>query len=292
MPELPEVETTIKDLQIKVLNRTFIDVWTNFGRMIKKPRSFKKFKKELKEKKIKKIWRRGKNIIIELSQGYSLLMHQKMTGHLLYGKWEQKKGRWISQIKGVLEDRENDYIHLMFFLDNKKMLAFCDLRKFGKVELWKTEELKNSKELKKLGIEPLGKNFTFRKFKETILKKKKGKIKQVLMNQEVIAGIGNIYSDEILWGAKINPFKDISKLKVAELKKIYRAVRKILEKAIKLKGSSVSDFRDTQGKKGKFDKMLKIYRKEGQKCPRCGAIIQKAKIAGRTVHFCPRCQKK
>jgi len=292
MPELPEVETTVNNLKKKILSRTFIDVWTNFGKMIEKPRNFKEFKKELKGKKIKKIWRRGKNIIFELSQRYSLLMHQKMTGHLLYGKWEQRKGQWIPQTKGALEDRENDYIHLMFFLDNKKMLAFCDLRKFGKAELWKTEELKNSKELRRLGAEPLDKNFTFRKFKEIILKKKKGKIKQVLMNQEVIAGIGNIYSDEILWEAKVSPFKDISKLNPVELKKIYQAIRKILAKAIKLKGSSVSDFRDAQGEKGKFDKMLKIYRKEGQKCPRCGAIIQKAKINGRTAHFCPRCQKK
>jgi len=169
------------------------------------------------------------------------------------------------------------------------MLALSDLRKFAKAELWKTEELKNSEEIKNLGPEPLSKDFTFEKFKE-VLKKKKGKIKQILMYQTVIAGIGNIYSDEILFEAQIHPFRKIPKLSETELKKIYQAMRKILKKAIELKGSSITDFRDIKGKRGSFDKIIKVYRKEGKKCSRCGTIIKRAKIGGRSAHFCPKCQ--
>ena len=166
MPELPEVETTIRDLRKKVLNRTFFDVWTDWKKVIKKPEDFKKFQKKIKGKKIKKIWRRGKNIIFELSQGYSLLIHQKLTGHLLYGKWDIKHRIWVAQDDNALKEKVNTYIHLMFFLDNGKMLALSDLRKFAKVELWKTEELKKSKEFRTLGLEPLEKRFDFKKFKE------------------------------------------------------------------------------------------------------------------------------
>ena len=189
-----------------------------------------------------------------------------------------------------MEEKVNTYIHLMFFLDSGKMLALSDLRKFAKVELWKTEELKNSKEFKKLGPEPLAKNFTFKRFKEA-LKKKKGKIKQVLMNQEIIAGIGNIYSDEVLWLVKIHPFKNVSELNEEELKKIYNAIQRILKKAIELHGESFSDYRDPEGRKGRFDKMRKVYRREGEKCSRCRTEIKRAKIGGRSAHFCPKCQK-
>lgn len=290
MPELPEVETIVRDLKKKVLNRTFVDIWTDFEKMIKKPKDFKKFKKELRGKKIQKIWRRGKNIIFELSQGYSLLIHQKLTGHLLHGTWNMKHGTWKSKTSGFLEEKVNTYIHLLFTFDNGKMLALSDLRKFAKVKLWKTEELKNSEEIKSLGPEPLEKDFAFEKFKE-VLENKKGKIKQVLMNQEIIAGIGNIYSDEILWEAKVHPAKNTSKLKEKELKKIYQALKKILKKAIKVKGESISDFRRISGKKGGFDPLRKVYRREGERCPRCGTIIKREKIGGRSAHFCPKCQK-
>jgi len=111
------------------------------------------------------------------------------------------------------------------------------------------------------------------------------------MNQNVIAGIGNIYSNEILWEAKIHPFQNISKLKEDNLKKIYEAMKKILKKAIELGGESISDFRDTEGKKGRFDILRKVYRREGEKCSRCGTIIKRIKIGGRSAHFCPKCQK-
>lgn len=300
MPELPEVETTVKDLNKKVLLRTFIDVWTDFkkmirlrppgfGRQVKKP-DFEDFKKELIGKTIEKIRRRGKNILFELSEGKTLLIHQKLTGHLLYGIWEREKDKWRAKTPGFLQEKVNTYIHLIFFLDNGEMLALSDLRKFAKVELWKSEELKNSKEFKNLGPEPLNSDFNFEKFKK-IFKNKKGKIKQVLMNQEVIAGIGNIYSDEILWHAKIHPLREISSLTEQKLRIIYQNIQKVLKEAIKLRGESISDFRDLEGRKGYFDKARKVYQREGEKCSRCGAKIKRIKLAGRSAHFCPHCQR-
>jgi len=287
VPELPEVETIIRDLNKKVLNRTFINVWTDFAKTVRKPEDFERFKKEIKGKKIQKIWRRGKNIIFNLSENSSLLIHQKLTGHLLLGNWEFSEGKWIPPT-GPLTEKINTYIHLLFTLDNGQMLALSDLRKFAKVELWDNEGLK--KELSSFGPEPLEKDFTFEKFKECF-KGKRGKIKQVLMDQTVIAGIGNIYSDEILWQAKIYPFKNVSKLTDEELKEIYQAMREILAKAIKLGGESISDFRRISGERGYFDKERKVYRREGEPCPRCGIKIKRVKLGGRSVHYCPSCQK-
>ncbi len=291
MPELPEVETTVRDLKKKVLGRTFIDVWTDFKKMIKKPKDFKDFQKEIKGRKIENIRRRGKNILIDLSRNKTLLIHQKLTGHLLLGRWGLEKGEWKAEIPGPLaKDPMNRFLHLIFRLDNGQMLALSDLRKFAKAELWDSEKLTQSEEMKSLGPEPLDKSFTFEKFQECF-KGKKGKIKQVLMDQMVIAGIGNIYSDETLWEAKVHPFKDVSKLSEEKLKKIYQALKKILGKAVKVRGESISDFRRISGEKGGFDPLRKVYRREGEKCNRCGTIIKRVKLAGRSAHFCPKCQK-
>jgi len=297
MPELPEVQTTICGLKSKVLGRTFVDVWSDWEKIVKKPKNFHFFKKELKRKKINKIWRRAKNIIFDLSGGCSLLIHQKMTGHLLHGAWNMKHGTWTPAEKGPLDDPMNRFIHLMFFLDNGKMLALSDLRKFAKVELWKTEELLNSVEFQKFGPEPLEKSFTFKRFKETLKGEKslpagrQGKVKQVLMDQNVIAGIGNIYSSEALWWAKIHPEKDIAKLNEKELRLLYQAIKKVLKLGIKLGGESFSDYRKPDGSKGDFDDERKVYRKEGKKCQRCGKKIKRLKLGQRSAFFCPNCQK-
>jgi len=288
VPELPEVETIVRGLNEKVLGRTFIDIWTDSKKIVKKPESFEQFKKEIKGKTILKIWRRGKNILFDLSGNKVLLIHQKLTGHLLHGTWSMKHRTWQPKERGPLEEKINTYIHLLFTLDNGKMVALSDLRKFGKAELWETEELK--KELSSLGPEPLDRDFDFEEFKRVLLKTR-GKIKKILMDQKVIAGIGNIYSDEILWQAKVNPLRQIKTLNKKELKKIYKAIKEVLKKAVELRGTSTSDYRDIEGKKGFFQKQRKVYRREGEKCSRCGAIIKKIKLAGRSARFCPKCQK-
>jgi formamidopyrimidine-DNA glycosylase len=289
MPELPEVETVVRSLNKAILGRKIEDVWSDWGKLIKNPKNFKQFKKEVIGKKIKNVRRRGKNIIIELSENTSLLIHQKMTGHLLVGKWNLQSGTWKPKIKGPLGDPVNRFIHLMFWLSGGLMLALSDLRKFAKAELLSQAELQ--KELSSLGQEPLGKSFTFKKFKE-IFGQRRGKIKQVLMDQTVIAGIGNIYSDEILWEAGINPLRAINSLGNKEFKKIYLAIPKILKKAIELQGDSMSDYRLITGQKGHYQEVQKVYRQEGKPCSRQdGGIIKRIKVGGRSAHFCPVCQK-
>jgi len=290
MPELPEVETTIRGLKSKVQKRIFIDVWSDWEKTIKKPKSFLEFKKEIKNKKIKNIWRRAKNIIFDLSGDYSLLVHQKMTGHLLVGKWIFENKKWVPKTKGPLQDPYNRFIHLVFFFDNNTMMALSDVRKFAKVELWKTKDLLNSETFKNLGPEPLEKTFTFNKFKE-VLKRKRGKIKQILMDQNIIAGIGNIYASEALWYAKIHPQKETFKLNEKELKSLYQSIKKVLESSVKLGGESFSDYRKPDGTKGGFDTERKAYKREGQKCYRCKTKIKRIKFAGRSAFFCPNCQK-
>ena len=192
--------------------------------------------------------------------------------------------------KGPLEEKINTFIHLLFTLDNGKMIALSDVRKFAKAELWKTEDLLSSDEFKNLGPEPLEKNFTFAKFKEA-LKGKKGKVKQVIMVPEVIAGIGNIYSNEALWWAKIHPQKDVSKLSDVQLKLLYYSIIKVLLAGVKLGGESFSDYRNIDGKKGHFDDERKVYKREKQKCARCKTLIILLKFGGRSAFFCPKCQR-
>ena len=127
MPELPEVQTTVDGLQKGVLNRTFVDVWTDWKKTVKKPASFELFKTELRGKKIMRVWRRAKNVIFELSDGYSLLIHMKMTGHLLVGAWKQDGKTWKAVNNTILEEKINGYLHIIFFLDNGDMMALSDL---------------------------------------------------------------------------------------------------------------------------------------------------------------------
>jgi formamidopyrimidine-DNA glycosylase len=291
MPELPEVETTVRSLEQKVQGRTFVDFWTDFPKNIKKPKSLSKFEKAIKNKKILGMGRKAKNILFFLSDDKTLLVHQKMTGHLLLGKWKEIKGEWISQISGPLfSDPRNRFIHLILFLDDKNQIALSDMRKFSKIELWENSDLKKSKEFNALGPDPLSKDFTFKIFKKII--PERGKIKQVLMNQTIISGIGNIYSDEILWEARIHPLRDAGKLKDDELKNIYFAIAKVLKEALIAKGDSFSDYRLISGEVGGYQKIQKAYGRQKLACLRGdGGIIQRLKIGGRSAHFCPICQK-
>lgn len=290
MPELPEVQTVVNGLNKKIVGRKITGVWFDAPKIIKAPKPAD-FEKQIKGLKIEKISRRGKNILIYLTKNYLLLIHQKMTGHLLIGKWRMKNGKVESLIKDSLKEKVNGYIHLIFYLDNGWQLALSDLRKFAKILFGEKEEIEKLPDLTELGPEPLDEEFTLGKFKKTI-RQAHGKIKQVLMDQKIIVGVGNIYADEILYAAKIHPFRSADKLKESEIKKIYLAMKKILKRAIILRGTSTSDFRDTSGAAGKYGEKLLVYRKEGEQCPRrCGGIVRRVKIGGRSAHYCPNCQK-
>lgn len=282
MPELPEVTTMVNGLKKRVLNRAIIDVWTDAEKLIKNL-EFKEFKKAIKGKKIIDIFRKGKVICFRLSDNKILFVHPKMSGHFLIGKWERVKNSWQSN-----DDEMNKYIHLMFWLNNDLMLAFSDLRKFVRIELWNKQKLSQAKIIQDLGPDAL--EITLVQF-EKILQGSRKKIKQILMDQKLIAGIGNIYADEILFQAKVHPFKIANVLTKQEINKIYQAIKPILKKAIKLGGSSVSDFYNSEGNKGNFQNEFKVYRRNGKKCFNCSTIIKRKKLANRSTHFCPKCQK-
>ncbi len=285
MPELPEVEITVNFLKKKILGKKIKDVALEAEEIIKKPK-IGTFKKIIKGKQIKDIQRKGKNILFFLSKDYILLFHLKLTGHLLLGKWKKEKGKWTPLKEGPLkEDPLNKFLRVIFILDDGEMLALSDLRKFAKIELGKEKEI--LKELEKLGPNPL--EISLEEFKKRVQKRKKSEIKKVLMQQEVISGIGNIYSAEALWEAKISPFRKVKELSEGDLKKLFQSIKKILKEAIKLQGESISDWRKPDGEKGNYDKIRKVYRKE--KCQRCGGKILKKILGQRSTYFCASCQK-
>jgi len=279
MPELPEVETTVKSLSGLVVGSKIVDFWTDVPQRHSNIQNISFLKREILS--VKRI---GKNIVFVLSGGISILVHQKISGHLLYGTWSWDGSNWITE-DNFLSERINSFIRFVFVLDNKSMIVLVDPRKFAKVEVWENSEL--DKKINK-SIAPDALSVSKKEFIE-ILSKRRGIIKRVLMDQSIISGIGNIYSDEILWDAKISPYsiaKDVDALK------LYNSTRKILLKAIKLKGDSMSDYRLVDGSKGSFQKEHRVYGREGLKCLRNdGGIIQIKKIGNRSLRFCPVCQK-
>ena len=301
MPELPEVQTIVSDLQKILPGLKIGDVWTDWKKMFParggsalggENTPFENFKKEVIGEKIISVKRIGKNILINLSGNKTVLVHQKMTGHFLYGKWRMVDGKWESKEMGAIrDDPQNRFIHLVFNLSNDRQLALSDLRKFAKVLLWPTSKLSELEDINNLGPDPTAEDFDFNKFQDR-LAGKKGKIKTVLMDQSVFAGIGNIYSDEILWLAGIHPLRQVSSLTQEELKSIFTSTKKILKKAIEARGTSDSDYRDPSGKKGGYQEMLYVYGLEGEKCQKKdGGIIARLKVGGRSAHFCPIHQK-
>ena len=284
MPELPEVTTTVTDLKKNIIGFKIKDVWFDYKRNIK-------FSDLLIGKKVLEVKRKGKNILVYLSSGYLMLIHQKMSGHLLVGKWKLVEKKWVPIKKDEISlDRVNNYIHFLITFSNGKMLALSDLRKFAKVLVGKTEEIENLKELKSLGLDPFDKELTEKKFSE-LIQSKKGNIKKVLMDQTVVSGVGNIYADEILFASRVSPIRKIDSLNKSEISKIYINMREILKLAIKERGTSVSDFRDSEGKPGNFVNFLKVYGKKKGKCVGCQSDIKTIKMGGRTAHYCPKCQQ-
>jgi formamidopyrimidine-DNA glycosylase len=296
MPELPEVETVVQGLNNKIRGRKIVALWTDWPKYFRLSGGEKAFRRHVIGKKLLRVERRGKNILISLSDNHLLLVHQKLSGHLLYGRWKKNARpdknsktwegqKWIPDPpRGALLDPMNRFIRLIFFLDNKKMLALSDLRRFAKVLCGPKEAILGLADIKNIGPEPLDKNFTLAKFK-ALFGVRRGAIKQVLMDQAFIAGIGNIYSDEILYLAKIHPLSRAEKLKGPQFEKIYRVMRKIFKKAVKVRGTSIDDFRDTAGTKGAYGQLLMVYQKNGQKCPK-NHIIKRLKVGGRSAHFC------
>jgi formamidopyrimidine-DNA glycosylase len=285
MPELPEVQTIISDLNKKIKDDVIVDFWSDWKKSIKTP--FANFVKGIKGRKVLSASRIGKNILINLSDGKTIYVHLKMTGHLLV---KSEKLKVKSNGKDYFGEKVNQYIHHIFYLKSGRTMEFSDLRKFGKIILADTDKIGEIKEIRDLGVDAMEKGFTQEKLDE-ILDGRKTKIKQLLVDQSKVSGIGNIYISEILFEAGVLPTRPADSITSQEKKKLYLAIKNTLKKAIKLRGTSDSDYRDTAGAPGKFQNALKVYRRTGNKCPVCGTIIQRKKIGQRGTFFCPKCQK-
>jgi len=312
MPELPEVTTTANKLNKILPGLKITSIWTNYDspyfygkENIKDPKYFINFKKEIVGTRIKSSYRVGKNVLIDIEGPRTILIHMKMTGHVLYGNYKrstieemsngkrQKVRGWIPVDKGPLQDKFNQYIRLVFELSNGKFLVLSDARRFAKVCLISDGKIENFKDLKDLGPDPTKKEFNFKIFKEILNKKPEGRIKNVLMEQEIISGIGNIYSDEALWMTGIHPEENPKKLTDNEMKELLKNIKTILKKGIDFGGDSTSDYRQPDGTPGNFQKHHKVYRRKGQKCllPKCSGKIIRLVVGGRSAHFCDTHQK-
>ncbi|MGC8944095.1 MAG: bifunctional DNA-formamidopyrimidine glycosylase/DNA-(apurinic or apyrimidinic site) lyase [Minisyncoccia bacterium] len=286
MPELPEIETIKRDLNKALKRRRIIDVWTDNLKDFDK----KEFEKKIFNQKIEEVVRKGKNIFIIFQNKNVLWFHLKLTGHLLLGQYKLENNKWVPKEKGLYLDRQNLYIHWVFMLDNSKKLVLSDSRRFAKVKIISLKEMDDFE--KKLGPDPLTNKFT-KEYLSEKLKRAKISVKKFLMDQKYISGIGNIYANEILFEAKINPFRKANSLSAEEINTLFLVIRKILMKAITYRGTSAKDeaYRDLYGRKGNFGKFLKIYQKEGEKCPRCNGIILRKTENNRSTFYCPKCQK-
>jgi formamidopyrimidine-DNA glycosylase len=300
MPELPEVQTTVNGLNQCVTGQKITDVWTSYDspfhkskENIKNPLYFKRFKQDVIGSKIVSASRRAKNILVHLNNNKTILVHMKMTGHILYGKYGFHDKKWLATEDEALKDPFNQYIRLVFSLSDGKQLALSDMRKFAKVTLLDTETLFESEHLFGAGPEPLEPAFTLPVFKERIMKRPNGKIKTVLIDQTLIAGIGNIYSDEILWRAGVHPEERVHNIDDVTLKKMYTAVKATLKKGIDFGGDSMSDYRNIFGERGKFQEQHNAYRRTGKPCkkPSCKGVITRKVVGGRSAHFCSIHQK-
>lgn len=299
------MQTIISDLNQKIVGDTVVDFWSDYQKAIKS-KTLENFRREIKNKRIINVRRIGKNIFIDLSENKTLYIHLKMTGHLLvkpqitnhksqnfsHPPTSSPIGRGRGEgAKNYFDDKVNQYIHHIFYLKTGRTLEFSDVRKFAKIVLDDTRKIKELKEIKALGMDALEKKFTLEKFGEILEKRKDAPVGTVLMEQEKISGIGNIYRSEILFEAGILPQRKASSISVKERIKLYNSIQKVLKKAIKLRGTSDSDYRDTAGAPGNFQKALKVYRRNGAKCKKCGIIITRVKMGQRSVFYCPRCQK-
>lgn len=288
MPELPEVETVRRGLHQLIIGRTVKKVVHDT------PKSFPNASADVEAflvgATVTAVRRRAKVLLIDLSTEYTLVIHLKMTGQLVFRAADVAfgAGHPNDSLIGELPDRST---RVTFTFADGSHLYFNDQRKFGWVRLLPTIEVPNIDFMQKVGPEPLEHDFTPTAFKERFKRKAKSPIKSALLNQTVIAGVGNIYADESLWGAKIHPLRKVATITDAEFDKLYHELREVMNLAIEKGGSTDRNYVNAEGKKGSYIDFARVFRREGKPCPRCGTIIVKFKAAGRGTHICPYCQE-
>lgn len=287
MPELPEVETVRRGLASLIVSKTVHRTWHDT------PKGFPNAPQDVQNfligASIIDVRRRAKVLIIDLSSGYSLLVHLKMTGQLVFvgGAVRFGAGHPNDSLVGELPDKST---RVWLEFTDKTRLYFNDQRKFGWMRLLPTVEIPNIDFMRKVGPEPLSDDFTLGDFAKRLAKRQRTSIKAALLDQTVIAGVGNIYADESLWGAKIHPSRRVVSLSDVELATLYGELRAVMNLAIEKGGSSNHTYVNAEGKRGSYMNFARVFRREGLTCPRCNTTIEKLRVAGRGTHICPTCQ--
>lgn len=289
MPELPEVETVRRGLATLIIGRVIRSVG-----VLDSPKSFPNAPADVDQfmidAEIIAVHRRAKVLLVDLSTQHTLVIHLKMTGQLVYrGEQVFGAGHPTDSLIGELPDRSTRV--MIEFMDNS-WLYFNDQRKFGWIKLLPTVEVPNIDFMQKVGPEPLADDFTAAQFRARFERRARTNIKAALLDQTVVAGVGNIYADESLWGAKINPKRLVADVTDAEFDALYHALRDVMNLAIEKGGSTDKNYVNAEGKRGSYMDFARVFRREGLPCPRCGTIITKIKWAGRGTHFCLVCQAK
>ncbi|HEY4161406.1 MAG TPA: bifunctional DNA-formamidopyrimidine glycosylase/DNA-(apurinic or apyrimidinic site) lyase [Candidatus Saccharimonadales bacterium] len=288
MPELPEVETVRLGLSTLLPGRVFAAaVHDNEKSFPNTPADVNAF---LLGSAVIAVKRRAKVLLIELDSDYSLVIHLKMTGQLVFVSADTRfgAGHPNDSLIGRLPDKST---RAEFTFQDGSKLFFNDQRKFGWVRLLPTTEVPNIDFMKKVGPEPLDAGFTAKDFIARLQRRQNTSVKAALLDQTVIAGVGNIYADESLWGAKIHPATRVAEVPNAKLHTLFTELQYVLSLAIQKGGSSDKNYVNAEGKKGSYLSFARVFRREGLACPRCGATIIKLRVAGRGTHICPREQK-
>lgn len=283
MPELPEVETVKLGLQRLLPGKVVASVDTVWDKSF--PNTGVDVAQFMIGAEVVLVQRRAKVLLIELSSKYSLVVHLKMTGQLVFRGQEQfGAGHPNDSLIGELPDKSTRVT--IEFADGSR-LFFNDQRRFGWVRLIPTAEVMQIDFFKKVGPEPLGADFTAQVFHERLQRRKNTTIKAAILDQTVLAGVGNIYADEGLWGAKIHPATRVRDLSKVQTSKLYNAIIAVLRLSIEKGGSTDRNYVDAEGKRGSYMGFANVFRREGQPCSRCGAVIEKIRVAGRGTHICP-----
>jgi formamidopyrimidine-DNA glycosylase len=288
MPELPEVETVRIGLQRLLPGRVVASAESDTAKSF--PNAPADVAQFLVGAKITGVKRRAKVLLIELDSKYSLIIHLKMTGQLVFDSRSEHfgAGHPSSSLVGNLPDKST---RVTLTFKDGSTLFFNDQRKFGWMRLLPTAEVPQIDFFRKVGPEPLEADFTWQHMRDRLQRRKNTNIKAVLLDQSVIAGVGNIYADESLWGAKIHPATPVRTLSASKIKLLHQSLVDVLHLSIAKGGSSNRTYVDAEGKKGSYMGFANVFRREGQPCPRCGTTIIKTRVAGRGTHLCPKCQK-
>jgi formamidopyrimidine-DNA glycosylase len=281
MPELPEVETVARDLRPRIVGATISGARCSWARTLR-THTPEAFAEAVAGRRVEAVGRRAKLVVVELSGDAALTIHLKMTGQLFV----------------VAADAPTDpYVRLVLELADGREVRFRDIRKFGRIGLYGrdpatgelTSEVGGTAVYAAIGPEPLDPTFTLREFRRR-LRRRKGRLKPLLLDQSFVAGVGNIYADEALWTARLHPLRTVGTLRAPDERRLYEAVRTILAEAIERRGSSIDDYTAPDGD-GSMQERLQVYQRTGEACPRCGRPVKRIVIGARSTHFCSWCQR-